>query len=204
MPHMYAALRQVMLHEIPAGHAAKIQLQKEIQAVSETLNGDQTLFVSAWVDYSRDDIVSLWDAACLSAGVNPKHKAARSEDFAKEVVALGATEDDCIKKLSEALRRYKNVAIHAKNPNSRLGVIDRQRTKIELSAFRRWVETEKDWELPKGFPGAPARLAGPDQSNVVTPSPAPEPQTALVVAGSAPGGIIATPTRKRKRTTPQT
>jgi hypothetical protein len=181
-------MRQV-LYEISRGHAAKVQLQKEVQAVSETLNSDQTLFVSAWADYDRDDVVTLWVATCLSAGVNPNHKAARSKDFAQEMVAIGSAADDCIKKLNEVLRRYKNVSIHAKNPNSSLNTADELHTKIELSAFRKWVEAEKNWELPKGFPGARALLAGPDQPNVETPSPAPAPPAVPVVADSAPGGV---------------
>jgi hypothetical protein len=179
-------MRQV-LYEMSREHAAKVQLQKEVQAVSETLYSDQTLFVSAWADYDRDDVVTLWVATCLSAGVNPNHKAARSKDFAERMVAIGSAADDCIKKLDEVLRRYKNVLANAEKPDSKLDTIDKQRTKIELSAFRKWVEAEKNWELPKGFPGAPALLAGPEQPNVATPSPAPEHQAAPVRAVGSSG-----------------
>lgn len=174
-----------IMRDMHREHLYKVELQKEAQAISETLSSDKTLFVSAWADYDRDDVVTLWVATCLSAGVNPNHKAAHSKDFAERMVAIGSAADDCIKKLNEVIRRYKNVSIHANNPNSSLNTADELRTKIELSAFRKWVATEKDWKLPKGFPGAPALLAGPDQPNVATPSPAPEHPAASVVTDKA-------------------
>lgn len=160
-------------------------LQKEAQAISGTLSSDKTLFVSTWADYDRDDVVTLWVATCLSVGINPKHKAVYSEEFAKKVVAIGSATDDFIKELNEVIRRYKNVSTHSKNPNSNLNTADELRKTIELSVFRKWVVMEKDWELPKGFPGAPAPVESPDQPNVTTPSPTPEPTAPPMVDKSA-------------------
>lgn len=166
MTDTHEMLRQ-WLRDMHRDHLHAVARQKRVEAINENLSSDKTMFVSTWADYDQDDVVPLWDATCLSVGINPKHEAARSKDFAERVVAIGSAADDCIKKLNEVLRRYKNVSTHAKNPNSSLKTADELRTKIELSAFREWVQTEKNWELHKGFPGAPASTA--------TPSPAPVP-----------------------------
>ena len=155
-----------MLDDMREESATNVLLQEEAQTISKTLSSDKNLFVSKWTDYSLDDFVSLWCATCLSAGIDSRHRAARDEDFAQRVVALGSAKDNCINGLKEVLRRYKNVLENADIAGSLK--LNRHK-KIELSEFMAWA-AKKNWALPTGFAEAP--LPAEKADSVMTPSSA--------------------------------
>ena len=177
-----------MLDDMREESAANARLQKDAQAISETLGRDQTLYVAAWANHSPDDFVSLWCATCLSVGVKHDHKAVSSEDFAKKVVELGSAAGHDFKALKEVIRRYKNVQLNADTADSGLKL--NRHKKIELSQFINWA-ARKNWKLPKGLPGRAALLAVPDELNVATSSPAPGPQAAPMTPVGASGEVEA-------------
>lgn len=168
------------LYDMHRDHEANIQLREEAQAISETLATDPGFFVATWSDYSSDDFVSLWRATCLSVGVNPDHKAVRSENIAKKVVELGSVAGHDFEALKEVIRRYENVQLNADIADSGLKL--NRHKKIELSEFMTWA-AKKKWAVPAGCAGAPVHHPSTHQPHLTTHSPEP------VVTAGASGGV---------------
>jgi hypothetical protein len=147
--------------------AAEDERRLEDKTLAQSLGGSD-FFKPRWSDYKPQSLITLWEAVCLSVGINSGHKYAQFEwiernktHFSKEVVGT----------IHQLLERYKLALHRASKPGGDLVVVG-ERKELELQDMFAWAKTN-GMDLPKDFSATLTTVTGTEEKeflDLTTPS----------------------------------